>query len=170
MTLNRDRMQALLEQVGRSDVQIPESVDGSLVAVHIPKMVLQQFGDCRQPASQSCINFAQVPSPTISVPPSLNIAALAEAGLQVAGMSAAEAHSFSQTVDWSSTLVIPIPQGGGSYRTVQVDGVNGTLIEKSAEGKFVGHYDLIWIKNGIVYSLGGQGTSGRALAAAESLS
>ena len=140
-------------------------MDGSTVAVHAPKLVRMTYGDC----SGNCIVFAQTPSPTVSVPPSLNIAALAEAGLQLAGMSAAEAHQFCQTVDWSSTLVIPVPQNGSSYRTVSVDGVDGTLIEESAHGNRPGGYALIWVKNSIVYSLGGKGQPDKALAAAASL-
>jgi hypothetical protein len=85
-------------------------------------------------------------------------------------MSAAEADAFCKTVDWSSTLVIPVPQSGGSsYRTIPVDGVNGTLIEVPPHDNFIGRYALIWVKNGMVYSLGGKGTSSRALAAVESL-
>ncbi len=173
MTLNRDRIQAVLDQVGRSDVQIPDSVDGALVAVHVPKLVQMSYGQCeaKTPApatSQGCIHFTQVPSPTISVPPGLNLGVLAEAGLQVTGMSAAEAHSFAQTVDWSSTLVIPVPMGKSSYRTVPVDGVNGTLIE-SPRGNSIERFELIWVKNGIIYSIDGKGTPDQVLAAASSL-
>lgn len=182
MTLDRDRIQAVLDQAGRSDIQIPASVDGSTVAVHVPKLVNVGYGDCsftpkqsnsrqslNESTGQNCVDFVQVPSPIVSVPPGLNIGALAEAGLQLTGMSAAEAQAFCKTVDWSSTLVIPVPQNGGSYRTVPVDGVNGTLIEAPPRGTFVGTYALIWVKNGMVYSLGGKGTADRALSAAESL-
>jgi anti-sigma factor RsiW len=172
MTLDRDRIQAVLDQAGRSDVQIPDAVDGSTVAVHAPKLVRLLYGACSEkgaPSGENCIEFAQVPSPTVSVPPSLDIAALAEAGLQVAGMSAAEAHAFCQTVDWSSTLVIPIPQNGSSYRTIPVDGVSGTLIEAMPHGNFIGRYALIWIKNGVVYSLSGKGQPDKALSLAASL-
>ena len=172
MTLDRDRMQAVLDGAGRSDIQIPASVDGGTVAVHAPKLVRMSYGACsgKDASSDACIVFSQTPSPTVSVPPSLNISALAEAGLQVAGMSAAEAHQFCQTVDWSSTLVIPVPQTGGSYRTVSVDGVDGTLIEGTPHGNYPGGYLLIWVKNGVVYSLSGKGSSDKALSAAASLS
>lgn len=175
MTLDHDRIQAVLDQAGRSDVSIPASVDGSTVAVHIPKMVRLLYGSCSPQHAQAadaanCIDFAQVPSPTVSVPPTLNMAALAEAGLQATGMSPAEAHAFCQTVDWSSTLVIPIPQNGGTYRTLSVDGVNATLIELPGHGNFLGAYTLIWVKDGVVFSLSGKGSADRAVAAAESLS
>jgi len=166
MTLNRDRMQAVLDAAGRSDIQVPADADGSTVAVHIPKMVRLLYGSC--PAG-NCMTFMQVPSPIISVPPGLNLGEIAEAGLQVAGMSAAEAHAFSQTVDWSSTLVIPIPQRGSSSRTIPVDGVTGTLVELAAQGSFPGRYTLIWVKNGIVCSLEGRGDPNQAIAAAGSL-
>jgi hypothetical protein len=184
MTLDRDRMQAVLDQAGRSDIQIPASADGSTVAVHVPRLVREQYGNCSEsqahgsaapqpPASadqtnQPCMTFIQVPSPTVSVPPDLNLAPLAEAGLQIAGLSADEARAFTQTVDWSSTLVLPVPQSG-SYRSVSVDGTNGTLIEVPPRGNFSGHYSLVWLKNGIIYSVDGSGNSAPALAAAASL-
>ena len=185
LTLNRDRMQDVLDQAGRSDIQIPESANGSTVAAHIGKVVRLDYGSCpHRPApdksadskpaphvvSDSCISFIQVPSPVVSVPPTLNLPALAEAALQVAGMNAAEAHAFCETVDWSSTLVIPLPRNRSTSRTIAVDGVNGTLIETAPRGRFPGEYALVWIKNGIIYSLAGTGAPDRALAAVDSIS
>jgi anti-sigma factor RsiW len=170
MTLDHDRIQAVLDAAGRSDIQVPQSIDGSIVAVHIPKAVHMAYGSCSQAqGGANCINFVQIPSPAVSVPPDLNLAALAQAGLQIAGMDAAEAQAFSQTVDWSSTLVIPIPLNASSYQTIAVDGVNGTLVETPARANFAARYALIWVKNGIIYSLAGSGTSDTALTVAESL-
>ncbi len=184
-TLNRERMQDLLDQVGRPDIQVPASADGSTIAVHVSKMAVQAYGDCPKNAkdhnneapkgdsgetrSGNCIALLQTPSPVVSVPPSLDIAALAEAGLEAAGMNAADAHAFCKTVDWSSTLVIPVPQRGSSIRTVQVDGVNGELIESAARGKMPTQFALMWVKDGMVYSLNGPGNGSQALAAVSSM-
>src|SRR5262249_55939717 len=46
MTVNRDRVETLLDEIGRSDIQIPQSANGALVAVHIPKIVFSMYGDC----------------------------------------------------------------------------------------------------------------------------
>jgi anti-sigma factor RsiW len=186
LTLDRDRMQDVLDQAGRSDIQIPESANGSTIAAHIGKVVRLDYGTCQHSAapnksadrkaapphvaSDNCMSFVQAPSPIVSVPPTLNVAGLAEAALQVAGMSAAEAHAFCETVDWSSTLVIPLPRNRSSSRTVPVDGVNGTLIETNPHGRSPGEYALVWVKNGIIYSLAGTGAPDRALAAADSIS
>lgn len=184
MTLDRDRLETLLEEVGRSDIQIPESANGALIAVHIPKTVVLSYGDCplRQGypgaknlqregrgdfAATNCIYLFQGPSPTVSVPRELNMADVAEAALQLLGMTPNEARSFCQTVDWSSTLVVPIPRNTGSYETVAVDGVEGTLItEVLPQGN---RYSLMWIKAGVIHALTGHGSSSDALELAASL-
>ena len=81
--------------------------------------------------SDNCTYLVQAPSPTVSVPPDLNMAEIAEAALELAGMSSGDAHAFCQTVDWSSTMVVPIPRNTSSYQTVTVDGVEGTLITEA---------------------------------------
>jgi hypothetical protein len=172
MTLDADRIRAVLQEAGRSEIQIPSSINGSTIAVQVSKGVSLSYGNCKGAAArydQTCVHFLQIPSPVVSVPPGLNIRALAEAGLQLAGLSAAEASNFAETVDWSSTLVIPVPQNKAAYRTVPVDGVNATLIEFTPEGPFAEHYDLLWLKNGVIHSVSGLGSSARALAAAANL-
>ena len=167
LELDRDRILAMFEAAGRPDVSVPADVDGATIAVHIPKAVEMAYGDCSGTNPQACIHFTQVPSPVISIPPALNMAGLAEAALEVGGMTAAEAQSFCQTVDWSSTLVIPVPRSRSSSHTVQIAGVSGSLIETT--GRRGAEYALIWVKNKRVFSLGGLGTPDRALAAAETL-
>ena len=72
-------------------------------------------------------------------------------------MSPSEAHTFVQNVDWTSTLVIPVPHEGGSLQKESVDGVEGTLISAPPRGRRPEGYTLIWTKNGVIYSLAGFG-------------
>jgi Putative zinc-finger len=182
MTVNRDRLQGLLEDLGRPDLNLPASLDGALIAVHVPKGVVAQFGDCSlrghrgaltpQQMTQlaGCVSLVQIPSPTVSVPPDLNIAQLAQLGLEFAGMSPQDAQAFCQTVDWTSTLVIPLPVRDATYMTVPVDGVEGTLISVPQMGNWrAPTYNLLWVKNGILYALMGYGDSGQAEPLADSL-
>jgi hypothetical protein len=193
MTINRDRVVTLLDEIGRPDIHVSESVNGALIAVHIPKLVISIYGDCptrhkyvrSHPQSEAealaerkmermanmkdtnCTYLIQAPSPTVSVPSDLNMSDIAEAALELAGMSPAEARSFCRTVDWSSTLVVPIPRNSSSYETVTVEGVEGTLItEMLSQGN---RYSLLWIKNGVIHSLAGHGNSADALSLAASL-
>lgn len=181
MTLNRDRLQSILDEFGRNDLQLPSSVDGALIAVHIPHVVTAAYGQCPQPKKDSshnppkpadlagCVILAEVPSPTVSVPPELNVRELATLALQAAGMSAQDAQAFCDTVDWTSTLVIPIPRDAGSYEKTNVDGVEGTLITTRGFVRGMPGYSLLWVKNGIIYSLTGFGSADQAVPLADSL-
>ena len=183
MTLNRDRLQGVLDELGRSDLKLPPSIDGALVAVHIPKAARVVYGQCSEPGKGSsqkpasaadlagCVVLLEVPSPTVSVPPELNVRQLATLALQAAGMSAQEAEAFCETVDWTSTLVLPIPSDAGSYETTSVDGVQGPLITLRgwANGNGMPGYSLLWVKSGIIYSLTGFGSADQAVPLADSL-
>lgn len=181
MTLDRARLQEILSDLGRPDLRIPASVNGQTVAVHIPKAAFIRYGNCtfhHHDASQTaapggstgCVAVAEVPSPIVSVPPGLDIDQLAQVALEATGMSQSEAAAFCQTVDWKSTLVIPIPENASSYQQVTVDGAEGTLILGRAHNGRPGEFGLVWVKNGIIYSIHGAGGPARALALAGSMS
>jgi hypothetical protein len=104
--------------------------------------------------------------PTISAPPDLDVAQIGESFLEIIGMSPQEAALFSQTVDWTTTLIIPIPRYSTTYQEVTVDGVTGTLI---LQKDYVPKYMLLWVKDGIVYSLSGPGDRSIALSIAATL-
>ena len=75
---------------------------------------------------------------------------------------------FSQSVDWSNTLVIPVPRDLGTFKEVTVDGVPGTLVWDHYQPGDPG-YMLMWVKDGVVYGLSGQGEKEEALQIANSL-
>jgi hypothetical protein len=192
-TIDRAKVQALLDEAGRNDLVLPEDVDGADVSINIPSSVSIAYGTCPEPSSDSeaareakretetslsrsqlyadCIILAQIPSPEVSAPASLDIAKLAQIGLEFTGMTAEEAAEFTSTVDWTSTLVVPIPQDGTSYQQVPVDGVTGALIERTIDdGDDAPQFALFWVKDGIIYTIGGLGdNSQKALEIANSL-
>ena len=174
--VDRQRVQALLDAAGRSDLVLPSSLDGATVKVNIPTGVSAGYGNCPDVTANSaglgmnsgmsdkhypnCMILAEIPSPTVLTPPDVDLEQLAELGLQFTGMSAAEAHAFSQSVDWTSSLVIPIPKNAATYTQVTVDGVTGTLIQRP-EGDSA-QYVLVWVKDGIIYAIGALGTDSHA--------
>ena len=109
----------------------------------------------------------EVPSPTVNFPSDLDLQQIAEIGLQLGGMDAVQARRFCQSVDWKSTLVLPIPPSVQSYETVYVKGVRGTLLRFSR--RELANYILIWVDGGIIYSLAGQGDPNSAVELAGSL-
>ncbi len=169
--VDRARAQALLDQTGHSDLKLPASVDGATIKVTIPAGVTAGYGNCPQPETggrtmgggsaarrfANCIMLVEIPSPTIDTPPNLNVEQLAVIGLQFTGMTSQQAQEYAQSVDWTSTLVIPIPKNGASYQKVNVDGSQGYLIQRPMDD--APEFALVWVKNGIIYAIGGLGTS-----------
>jgi hypothetical protein len=186
------RAQAILDVAGRTDIKLPKVIDGADVEFIVPPMVTAMF-NCGEPRpmtvkpvdgqgpavnvqvpqpSSNCVTLMQLASPTVNTPPGVNIAQVGEMALQLAGLTPAEAQHFSQAIDWSSTLVIPLPTDAGSFRDVTVDGVPGVLIEsnpRQSGGPRYTHYTLFWQKNDTVYALSGTGDATRAIEIAASL-
>jgi len=137
-------VQTVLKDIGRSDIELPPELDGAAVEIGVPPNVVAQYGNCEADSEEShiesipddqitgrlpeCTTLIQGHSPTISAPPGLDIAAIGGAFLQVMGMDSEEASQFARNVDWTTTLVVPIPRYGTEQKDVLVDGVIGTLI------------------------------------------
>ncbi len=183
LKVDRNKAQALLNEAGRSDLVLPQSIDGATVTVTIPASVTASFGTCPDLSSENgrdlnagspgrrfpdCTLLVQIPSPTVSAPPDVNIQQLAQMALEFTGMSAEQAANFTKTVDWTSSLVVPIPKNAATYEQVTVDGVTGTLIKRPADD--APEYLLLWVKNGIIYAISSLGTdSSKAIQMANSL-
>lgn len=182
LTVDRARLQAILKEAGRSDLSLPQSIDGAVVDVKIPRRVRARYGTCPgrpsatadvatpTPSSMQyndCVILTEGPSPEVNVPAGLDIQQLAEIGLELAGMTPTQAQQFLHTVNWKSTLGVSIRRFMRSYETVKVNGVEGTLLDMA--GRRGPTYTLIWAKNGTVYSLTGFGNSGDAVSLANSI-
>ncbi len=175
ITLDRAKTQTLLNEAGRADLTLPAATDGADIIVEIPASVSVAFGTCPTPGSDEpgnteqsailrrypdCLILAQIPSPTVNTPAGLDIEALARIGLEFTGMTAAEAAAFTSTVDWTSTLLVPIPQDASTNQQVQVDGVTGTLIQRLSGD--TPQFALLWVKDGIIYTISGLGDNAQA--------
>lgn len=172
--VDEQRVQALLNSAGRSDLVLPSSLNGATIKVTIPSGVSASYGNCPAASSDTtglglnnssggsngrkyadCVILAQIPSPTVLTPPDVDLTQLAEIGLEFTGMSAAQAQTFAQTVNWTSTLVIPVPVNAATYKQITVDGVTGVLIQRPPDD--APQYALVWVKDGIIYAIGGLG-------------
>jgi hypothetical protein len=182
LTVDRARLQSIFKEAGRSDLQLPESVDGAQVSVTIPALVRARYGNCpgrpsataniATPAPHTsqysdCVLLTQGPSPEVKAPSNLDLPKLTEIGLELVGMTPSQAQQFLKNVSWKAMLGIPVPRFMRSYEAVTINGVPGTLL--SMAGRRGPTYTLIWAKNGIVYSLTGYGDSGNAVSLADSL-
>jgi hypothetical protein len=184
--VDRSRLQAIATEAGHPDLVLPQSLDGATVGVQVPRSVQVQYGTCPGPTDASkviadnitgpsptttqfsdCVRLREGPAPAVNVPAGLDIAGLAQIGLETAGMTPNQASDFLHTIDWKATLTLSVPRSLRSYEVVKVNGTNGTLL--SMAGRRGPGYALIWTKNGIAYSLTGFGDASQAVELANSL-
>ena len=171
-TINQPKLQALMDAAG-VNAKLPENINGKTVTVDVANAVVASSPDCPDPSASvdkqdvtNCTALVQMPSPIVNTPDGLDVPKLGTAMFQFLGLSEAEAEQLSQRIDWTTTLVLPIPQGSEiQYQDVQVDGVTGTLLQETGKN----NYSLIWVKNGIVYGLHGVGSAQDGLKIAGSL-
>lgn len=95
------------------------------------------------------LEFLQVPSPQVKVPEGIDPVALAETGFMFLGMPQEDARRLATSIDWTSTLVVPLPANAAEAREVTVDGVTGLLLEDRRGDR--GDSALLWEKGGILY-------------------
>ena len=183
MKLDRDRLQSILDEAGRSDLQIPESVDGATIAIRVPAGIVALYGNCGdaaahlqgktpyglgRPGDATCVFLTELPSPMVSAPQQIDPGQIAQVALQFLGMSPSDAINFTQTVDWTTTLVVPVVRGQSSYEQVNVNGNEGVLLRPKGRESST-QFTLVWVDNGIVYALEGRGDDTTALNLASQL-
>jgi hypothetical protein len=161
--IEASKIQAILDAAGRQDLKLPPGIDQATLEVDVPGMVTARYS-----TGLDTLELVQAPSPTVVMPPGIDLAELAEIGLQVIGMTPEEARQISQSVDWSSTLVIPVPTEAGSFREVTVDGTNGLLLS-SRSSRSRAQQTVLWEKDDIVYGLSGRSDPEVILEAANSM-
>jgi hypothetical protein len=133
---------AIVEAAGADPLLLPDSLDGARVDVTVYDSVGQLY--------DNGVMLVQSPSPDVNYPADVDPTVLGEALLQVLGTEPAEARRIAQSIDWTSTLLLPIPQDLGTYREVNVNGVGGVVLEPfdpDAEPA------VVWQKDGMVYMM-----------------
>jgi hypothetical protein len=186
VTVDRKRLQEIVNEAGHPDLALPPSLDGASLSVQVPRSLNAEYGTCPKPATATgaithnitgptptttqysdCVRLREGPSPLVDVPSGLDVGNLAQIGLETGGMTPSQARDFLQTVNWKSTLTMSVPRFLRSYQAVKVAGTTGTLFGMA--GKRGPGYTLIWASNGIDYTLTGFGDSSQAVSLADSL-
>ncbi len=141
LTVDLEGARAIVAATGADPMLLPDSLDGAVVDVAVYAGIQQQWADGTM--------LMQTASPVVDYPDDVNPTVLGEALLQVLGMNDDEAHRLAQNIDWTSTLLLPIPQEFASFNEVTVEGVSGLALNS-----LDGHGSaLFWQKDGIVYLL-----------------
>ena len=159
--IDRAALETFMRAAGASTAGLPQT-DKLAFDVDIANFATQQYQ-----VGANRLEFVQVPSPQVNLPDGIDPTALAETGFLFLGMPAEDAHRMATSIDWTSTLVVPLPTNAARAREVQVDGVNGLLLEDTNNTRR--DSALVWEKGNILYFLSGRVDPRIMIDAADSL-
>lgn len=173
VTLDVSKVETLAHAVGIDDPGVPAEWDGATVDVKATPVVVMRYH-----RGQDDFALLQAMSPVVSLPEGVDLARLGTLGLRMAGMSPEEARLFAKTIDWRSTVLVPIPMEGGTFREVEVRGRKGLLVTsrhtaKTDDGGPHGgsrwHSVLLWADGNEVFAVHGPGQGVEVLEMAQSI-
>jgi hypothetical protein len=164
---NTEKLQSVLDALGITDVSVPTALDGQTVSIQVPPVARLVYDD-----GQHQITLTQSRSPVIALPAGVDVATIAEIGLRLLGLERAEAYRFAQSVDWRSTLLVPVPAATATFHQVEVQSGTGLVIEAGQAREGLGGRGgtlVLWSSADTVYALGGPVRSTDTLQMAQSV-
>ncbi|HEY4218259.1 MAG TPA: hypothetical protein VGM67_14050 [Gemmatimonadaceae bacterium] len=182
--VNRGQVQTLFAEAGRPST-MDASLNGAVVTLTRPRGVRVQYGHCPAPIANTlqnqiqgppppstdngdCVMLTEVPLASVTVPAALDTAAVMDIALELSGMSPNQVRDFRSLFGWREALGLTAPRGIRAYQMVTVHGAKAMLM--NTIGRREPTYSLIWVRDGVVYTLAGYGASGDAVSLAESVS
>jgi anti-sigma factor RsiW len=158
----------ILQDLGVTDVDIPDALGNGPIKVDIPPFVAAHY---RGAGYDLTLNQGR--SPNVTLPDGVDLAQLGTAALRVLGMTPEQAEAASRDIDWNGTLLFPFPANTDNIRQVTVGGESGLLVGAGSRGDQ--HYQLYWQRGDRFYMLEGRGSAsdesmiGLLIATAESV-
>ncbi|MDQ6773084.1 MAG: DUF4367 domain-containing protein [Candidatus Dormibacteraeota bacterium] len=163
LTFDAKRLQASAAKAGVHVSPMPSNIDGSTLVVNGGPGLLEVWGiSATTGMNVPTLVIAQTRVPTVDSS-GASAAQLEDYLLSQPGVPPEIAAQVRAIKDPSTTLPIPIPKGLATTESVQVNGTPAVLI------KAVLGAGVVWVKNGVIYAVGGQLTPDQVLAIATSL-
>jgi hypothetical protein len=124
VTADTVRLQGVMDSLGITDLDVPAGLDGQTLTVNVPPMVMLRY---RHDGRHT--RFLQAPSPVVSLPAGVELSALGEIGLRILGLAPDEARRLAGSIDWTSTMLVPLPPTAHTFRRIDVNGHPGVAVE-----------------------------------------
>ena len=177
----RDGLVMLLELAGMDTAQVLTGWEEASIRVSVPSVVIivgEQF------------QVGQVLDPTVEYPQGLDPRLVGEAGLRLFGLSPKEAQRISEHIDWTNTVVLPIPADVAEFNELEIAGEQAVLLRPryepgpepvqvdkeevlvgtEASAQLSGYEStLLWEKDGVLYFVVGGASAERLVQIAESM-
>jgi hypothetical protein len=143
LTIDVDNARTLMELAGADATLIPDSLDDAEVDVTVYGAVSQNWDDG--------LVLMQAPSPLLEYPEDVDVTALGQALLEALGMEPEPARRLSESIEWTNTLLLPIPDNIATFNEVQIGSSSGLALT-GVDGQ---NAAILWENDGMVYVLSG---------------
>lgn len=143
LTIDVANARALMELAGADPALIPDSLDGAEVDVTVYGAISQNWDDG--------LVLLQAPSPLVEYPEDVDVTALGQALLEVLGMEPEPARRLSESIEWTNTVLLPIPENFATFNEVQIGDSSGLALT-GVDGR---NAAVLWESEGMVYVLSG---------------
>lgn len=143
LVVNVENARKILEIASIDPLLIPDTLDGAEVNVTVYPAISLNWNDG--------VVLMQSPSPLVEYPDDVDVTALGTALLQILGMEPEEAARVANSIEWTSTLLVPVPENMATFDEIHVDGVSGLALS-SVDGN---NAAVLWQRSGTIYVLSG---------------
>ena len=156
VTVDTKPLRELMDAFNVRDLTLPSGLDGQQVSIWVPRVMVQTYRNERKAKAA----LVQAGSPEVSLPPGIELARLGEIGLRLLGLDAGEAARMARTIDWGSTMLVPVIGSATTFQEVTVNGVRGVYIETTSTHTEGGEDQgpggvVMWSREGRVYAMMG---------------
>jgi hypothetical protein len=159
VTIDTETVNSLIDAFGIHDLRVPDMANGESATLRVHPIVrvdYERAGDAKKRATRAML--LQGRSPEAMLPAGVDLASLAEIGLRIMGLDRAEAHRFASSVDWRTTLIVPVPADIATFRQIDVQGnpglINETRPTPQQRNAQQGTH-ILWTSRGSVFALTG---------------
>ena len=143
LTVDLESSRQILEMAGADPALLPDSLEGAVINVSVYPGVELNWEDGTW--------LVQMASPLVEYPPQLDDVLLGKALLQLLGFAPAEAARIASDIDWTSTVLLPIPRDIATFREVTINGSSGLGLSSLEQD----YGAIIWQDGGNIFVLSG---------------
>ena len=170
VTVDTQPLRDMMAALDIRDLTVPPGLDGQQVTIYVPRVMAQKYRNDRRLK----VAFIQANSPEVGLPPGVDLARFGEIGLRVLGLKPAEANRLAHSIDWRSTLLVPVAANASTFQLITVNGARGLYLENSDTHSKSGEDDtpgavVLWSREGKIYALAGDLDHAGLVAMAESV-
>lgn len=122
----------LLQLMGITDISLPDALGSAPIHADVAPTVLSSYSG---PGYE--VKLIQGRSPNVTLPPGVDLAQLGKAALRLLGLTTAQAEAMSSQIDWSSTLLFPIPTDVSQLSQITINGNTGMLVNSGRNESMV---------------------------------